>query len=89
MAFWTRNDYYEFVVMPFGLTNAPTNFMCMMKNIFSKYLEKFVLVFIDDIIVYSKSKEEHEDHLCIVLQVLWEHYLYAQFSKCDFYKPQI
>ena len=64
-------------------------FMCMMKNIFSKYLDKFVLVFIDDIIVLMKSKEEHEQHLRIVLRALWEHQLYAKFSKCDFYKPQI
>ena len=63
--------------------------MCMMNIIFSKYLDKFVLVFIDDILVYSKSKEEHKEHLCIVLQVLWEHQLYTKFSKCDFYKPQI
>ena len=61
--------------------------MCMMNTIFSKYLDKFVLDFIDDILVYSKSKEEHEEHLRIVLQVLWEHQLYAKFSKCDFYKP--
>ena len=73
--------------MPFGLTNAPMNFMCTMNNIFSKYLNKFVLVFIDDILVYSKSKEEQEEHLRVVLQVLWEHELYAKFSKCDFYKP--
>ena len=59
----------------------------MMNNIFSWYLDKFVLVFIDDILVYSKSKEEHEEHLCIVLWVLQEHQLYAKFSKCDFYKP--
>ena len=70
--FRTRYNHYEFVVMPFGLTNAFTNFMCMMKNIFSKYLDTFVLVFIDDILVYSKSKEEHEDHLLIVLHVLQE-----------------
>ena len=75
--------------MPFGLTNAPTNFMCMMNNIFSKYMDKFVLVFIDNILVYSKNKEKHEEYLCIVLRVLREHHLYAKFSKCDFYKPQI
>ena len=75
--------------MPFGLTNAPANFMCMMKDIFSKYMDKFVLVFIDDIVVYSKSKEEHEEHLRIVLWVLWEHHLYTKFHKCYFYKPQI
>ena len=63
--------------------------MCMMKIISSKYLDKFVLVFIEDILVYSKTKEEHKEHLCIVLQVLREHQLYANFSKCDFYKPQI
>ena len=61
--------------------------MCMMNNIFSKYLDKFGLVFIDDILVYSKSKEEHEEHLRIVLQVLREHQLYTKFSKCEFYKP--
>ena len=87
--FCTRYGHYEFVVMPFGFTNAPTNFMCMMNNIFSKYLDKFVLVFIEDILVYSKSKEEHKEHLPIVLRVLREQQLYPKFSKCDFYKPQI
>ena len=61
----------------------------MMNIICSKYLDKFVLVFIDDILVYSKSKEEHKYHLRIILQVLREHHLYTKFSKCDFYKPQI
>ena len=84
-----RYRHYKFEVMPFGLTNAPANFMCMMNNIFSKYLDKFVLVFIDDILVYSRNKEEHEEHLHIVLRVLREHHLYAKFSKCDFYKPKI
>ena len=60
-----------------------------MNNIFNKYMDKFVLVFIDGILVYSKSKEEHEEHLRIVLWVVREHQLYAKFSKCDFYKPQI
>ena len=66
-AFHTRYGHYKFVVMSFGFTNAPTNFMCMMNNIFNKYLDKFVLVFIDDILVYSKNKEEHKEHLRIVL----------------------
>ena len=61
------------LVIPLGLTNAPTNFMCMMNNIFSKYLDTSVLVFIEYILVYSKSKEEHEEHLRFVLQVLQEH----------------
>ena len=68
-AFRTRYEHYEFVVMPFGLTNAPTNFMCMMNIIFSNYQDKSVLVFL----VYSKNKEEHEEHLHIVLQLLREH----------------
>ena len=84
-----RYGNYEFVVMSFGLTNAPAKFMCMINKIFSRYLDKFFLVFIDDIRVYSKNREEYEEHLCIVLQVLVEHQLYTKFSKCDFYKPQI
>ena len=87
--FCMRYKHYEFVVMSFALPNAPANFMCMMNNIFSKYLDKFVLVFIDDILIYSKNKEEHKEHLRIVLRVLREHQLYVKFSKCDFYKPQI
>ena len=74
-------------MIPFGLTIAPANFMCMMNIIFSKYLDKFVLVFIEDILVYSKKKEKHEEHLRIVLRVLGKHQLYAKFSKGDFYKP--
>ena len=89
IAFRTRYGHYEFVVMSFGLTNLPVNFMCMMNSIFSKYQYKFSLVFIDDILLYSMSKEEHKEHLSIVLRVLREHQLYAKFSKCDFYQPQI
>ena len=88
-SFCTRYGQYQFVVISLGLTNAPANFMCMMNDIFSRHLDKFILVFIDEILVYSKNKEEHKEHLCIVLQVLREHHLYAKFSKCDFYKPQI
>ena len=66
--FRTIYGHYEFVVMPFGLTNAPAVFMCLMNNVLYKYLDKFVVVFIDDIMIYSKFKEEHEEHLKIVLQ---------------------
>ena len=75
--------------MPFGLTNSPTVFMFLMNNLLHKYLDKFVVVFIDDILIYSKSKEEHEEHLKIGLQQLGEHQLYAKFSKCDFFKDKI
>ncbi|KAI3758665.1 hypothetical protein L6452_06236 [Arctium lappa] len=84
-AFRTRYDHYEFLVMPFGLTNAPTVFMDLMNRVFSAYLDKFVIVFIDDILVFSKSKEEHEDHLRIVLGTLRDKQLYAKFSKCEFW----
>ena len=75
--------------MLFGLTNALANFMSMMKNIFSKYLDKFDLVFIEEILVYSNNEEEHKENLRIVLRVLREHQLYTKFSKCDFYQPRI
>ena len=70
--------------MPFGLTNAPTTFMDLMHNVFQTYLDQFVVVFVDDILIYSQSEEEHEDHMRIVLQALIEHKLYAKFSKCKF-----
>lgn len=87
--FRTRYGHYEFVVLPFGLTNAPATFMCLMNSVFHQYLDKFVLVFIDDILIYSQNIKEHEEHLRIVLQTVWEHQLYGKFSKCDFYKDQI
>jgi hypothetical protein len=61
-------------------------FMCLMNNVLNKYLEKFVLVFIDDILIYSKTKEEHEEHVILVLQVLREHQLYVKYNKCDFFQ---
>jgi hypothetical protein len=84
-----RYGHYEFVVVPFGLTNAPATLMCLMNNALNKFLDKFVLVFIDDILIYSNTREEHEEHLRLVLQVLREHQLYAKFSKCDFFQKQV
>jgi hypothetical protein len=77
----TIYGYCEFTIVPFGLSNAPTIFMCLMNGVFREYLEKFVIVFLDDIFVYCKSEEEHEKHLRMVLQVLREHKLYAKPSK--------
>jgi hypothetical protein len=85
----TRYGHYEFTVVPFGLLNAPVVFMCLMNGVFRDYLDKFVIVFLDDILVYSKSEEEHEQHLRMVLQVLREHQLYAKLRKCSFYQRQI
>ena len=81
--------HYEFTVVSFGLTNAPSTFMCLMNTIFGQYLDKFVLVFLDEILIYSKSEEEHKNHLKLVLQVLREHQLYANFNKCDFYQSKV
>ena len=88
-AFRTRYGHYEFLVMPFGLTNAPTVFMDYMNRIFRPYLDKFVVVFIDDILIYSMDEEKHKEHLRIVLQVLKEHKLYAKLSKCDFWLREV
>jgi hypothetical protein len=76
-------------VVPFGLSNAPIVFMFLMNGVFREYLDKFVIVFLDDILIYSKSQEEHEHHLRMVLQVLREHQLYAKLRKCSFYQNQI
>ena len=75
--------------MPFGLTNAPAVFMDYMNRIFRPYLDKFVVVFIDDILIYSKSYEEHENHLRMILSVLREKKLYAKLSKCEFWLPEV
>jgi hypothetical protein len=76
-------------VVPFALTNAPVVFMCLMNGIFRNYLDKFFIVFLDDMLIYSKSEEEHEHHLRLVLQVLRENQLYAKLSKCSFYQKKI
>lgn len=88
-AFRTRYGHFEFLVMPFGLTNAPAAFMDMMNRIFQPYLDRFVVVFIDDILVYSKNKKDHEEHLKIILQTLREKQLYAKFKKCEFWLDQV
>nr|GEX09519.1 hypothetical protein [Tanacetum cinerariifolium] len=88
-ALHTRYGHYEFIVMPFGLTNTPAVFTDLMNCIFHEYLDKFVIVFIDDILVYSKAKEEHEEHLCIMLGTLRQKKLYAKFSKCEFWLGQV
>ena len=88
-AFRTRYGHYEYLVMPFGLTNAPAAFMDLMNRVFKPYLDQFIVVFIDDILIYSKTKEEHFEHLRIVLQTLREHKLYAKLKKCDFWMDQV
>nr|KYP55151.1 Transposon Ty3-I Gag-Pol polyprotein [Cajanus cajan] len=80
-AFSTRYGHYEYVVMPFGMTNASTVFMDYMNRIFRSFLDKFVVVFIDDILIYSKNPEEHREHLRLVLEILKEKQLYAKLSK--------
>ncbi|GJT81062.1 putative reverse transcriptase domain-containing protein [Tanacetum coccineum] len=84
-AFRTRYGHFKFTVMPFGLTNAPAVFMDLMNRVCKPYLDKFVIVFIDDILIYSNSKEEHEVHLRLVLELLKKEKLYAKFSKCEFW----
>ncbi|GKA10005.1 putative reverse transcriptase domain-containing protein [Tanacetum coccineum] len=88
-AFRTRYGHFEFQVMPFGLTNASAVFMDLMNRVCKPYLYKFVIVFIDDILIYSKSKEEHEEHLKIILRLLKKEKLYAKFSKCDFWLDSV
>nr|GEZ44233.1 hypothetical protein [Tanacetum cinerariifolium] len=83
--FRTRYGHYEFQVMPFGLNNAPAVFMDVMNRVFKPYLDRFVIVFIDDILIYSKNRKEHEGHLKLILKLLKEEELYAMFLKCDFW----
>jgi hypothetical protein len=88
-AFSTRYVLYEYLVMSFGLINAPAHFMYLMNLVFMPELDKFIIVFIDNILVYSKNMEEHEEHHRIVLQRLREHQLYAKFSECEFWLSEV
>ncbi|KAL0544130.1 hypothetical protein IC582_019241 [Cucumis melo] len=88
-AFRSRYGHYEFIVMSFGLTNAPTVFMDLMNRVFKDFLNTFVIVFIDDILVYSKTEVEHEEHLRMVLETLRTNKLYAKFLNCEFWLKQV
>ena len=88
-SFRTRYGHYEFLVMSFGLTNAPASFMDLMNWVFHPYLDHFIIVFLDDILVYSRSELEHERHLGLVLQTLRRHQLYAKFNKCEFWLSRV
>jgi hypothetical protein len=87
--FRTWFGHYEFILIPFGLTNAPTVFMSLMNDVFWKYLDCFVQVFLDDILIYSKNKREHEEHLRVVLSCLRENKLFGKLSKCCFFHKEI
>ncbi|GJZ49567.1 putative nucleotidyltransferase, ribonuclease H [Tanacetum coccineum] len=88
-AFRTRYGHFEFTVMPFGLTNAPAVFMDLMNRVCKPYLDKIIIVFIDDILIYSRTKEDHEVHLGLVLELLRKEKLYAKFSKCEFWLQEV
>jgi hypothetical protein len=88
-AFRTRYGLYEYTVMSFGFMNAPAYFMYLMKKVFMEYLDKFMVVFIDDILIFSKTEEEHETHLRLVLEKLKAHQLCAKFSKCEFWLSEV
>jgi hypothetical protein len=87
--FTTRYDLFKYLVMSFGLTNASAHFMYLMNSVFMPELDKFIMVFIDNILIYSRCMEEHEEHLQIVLQWLRDHQLYAKFSKCEFWIKEV
>jgi hypothetical protein len=87
--FSTRYGLYEYLVMSFGLTNAPPHFIYLMTSVFMLELDKFVVVFIDDILIYSNSEEEHAQHLRVILQRLRDHQLYAMFNKCTFWLKEV
>lgn len=89
IAFHTRYGHYEFTVVPFGLTNAPTVFMSLMNGVFCTFLDKFVVVFLDGILIYSHDEKEHEEHLRQVLQKLRGNQLFGSLSKCEFFRTEI
>ena len=89
MAFRTRYGHYEFLVMPFGLTNTPAAFMDLMNHVLRPLLDQFVVVFIDDILVYSKDMEDHDMHLRVVLETLRKEHVYAKMSKCEFWLREV
>jgi hypothetical protein len=88
-AFSTRDGLYEFTVMLFGLTNAPAYFMNLMNKVFMEYLDRFIVVFINDILIYSKNDNDHEEHMRMVLQKLWDNQFYAKFSKCELWLDEV
>jgi hypothetical protein len=88
-AFHTRYGLYDYTVISFGLTNAPTYFMYLMNKVFMEYLDKFIVVFIDDILIFSKMMEEHEEHLRLLLEKLRSNQLYVKFSKCEFWLTEV
>ena len=87
--FRKRYGHYEFLVMPFGMTNAPTAFIDLMNRVYRPFLDQFVVVFIDDILVYSKDREDHDTHLWVVLETLRKEQLYAKLSKCEFLMREV
>ena len=89
MAFRTRYGHFEFIVIPFGLTNAPAAFIDLMHRMFQPYLDQFVMVFVDNVLIYSKLEEEHKGHLRTIIQALRNHQLYAKFSKCEFWLTEV
>ena len=88
-AFVTRYGLFEYMVLPLGLCNTPSSFSCLMNDVFGDYIDKFVLVYLDDLLVFSSSAAEHEEHLRLVLQHLCEHHLRAKLRKCGFDKPKV
>ena len=88
-AFRTRYGHFEFLVLPFGLTNAPATFMHLMHSIFREHVDAFVIIFLDDILVYSRTLEEHKTHVRKTLEILKKHKLYAKMTKCSFFQQEV